>query len=366
MEETEYFSVRNEGENMFKSIKVKNLRAITDLEIDNLGQVNIFVGQNSCGKTTLLEAIFFLIGATNPKLPVRANIFRDFPFLSIQLWPTYFHNMDPNLPIEIVGQIRETMEKQHLLIRPRQHNSRAIESLTSDLESRKLVPTNAEPITELNGLQLEYTSSHDPDEKIISSVYLEKDQLIDEGAKDRHIKGIFVNPFTLADWKDRFDAVQQKKLVPEVVFLLKKIEPQMLDLRLNKIGLLSADIGLSQLIPANLLGGGIAKCLSIALAMLDYKDGIVLIDEIENGLHHSTQQKIWKAVINWAQELNVQVFATTHSNECVKAFNNSIDTTLFKSEAKLFRIERKDEKFRAVEYSKELLAESLESNWEVR
>jgi len=351
---------------MFKSIKIKNLRAITELEIDNLGQVNIFVGQNSCGKTTLLEAIFFLIGATNPKLPVRANIFRDFPFLSIQLWPTYFHNMDPDLPIEIVGQIRDTMEKQHLLIRPRQHNSRAVESLTSDLESRRLVPTNAEPITELDGLKLEYTSSHNPNDKIISSVYLKKDQLIDEGAKDRPIKGIFVNPVTLADWKDRFDAVQQKKLVPEVVFLLKKIEPRMLDLRLNKIGLLSADIGLSQLIPANLLGGGIAKCLSIALAMLDYKDGIVLIDEIENGLHHSTQQKIWKAVINWAQELNVQVFATTHSNECVKAFNNSIDTTLFKSEAKLFRIERKDEKFRAVEYTKELLAESLESNWEVR
>jgi len=73
-----------------------------------------------------------------------------------------------------------------------------------------------------------------------------------------------------------------------------------------------------------------------------------------------------EAVLNWAQELNAQVFATTHSIECVKAFNNSADTTLFESEAKLFRIERKGENFRAVEYSKEILAESLESNWEVR
>lgn len=100
--------------------------------------------------------------------------------------------------------------------------------------------------------------------------------------------------------------------------------------------------------------------------MLDSEDGIVLIDEIENGLHHSIQQKIWKAVFKWAQNLNVQVFATTHSNECIRAFSNSVDTTLFGSEAKLFRIERKDEKFRAVEYSKELLKESVESNWEVR
>ena len=46
---------------MFKSIKINNLRAITDLEIKNLGQVNLIVGQNNCGKTTILEAIFFLM-----------------------------------------------------------------------------------------------------------------------------------------------------------------------------------------------------------------------------------------------------------------------------------------------------------------
>jgi len=100
--------------------------------------------------------------------------------------------------------------------------------------------------------------------------------------------------------------------------------------------------------------------------MLDTRDGIVLIDEIENGLHYSVQEKLWQAVFSWAQDLNVQVFATTHSNECIKAFSRSLDATLFKSQARLFRIERKDEKFRAVEYTKEQLAESLESKWEVR
>ena len=114
------------------------------------------------------------------------------------------------------------------------------------------------------------------------------------------------------------------------------------------------------------MGGGIANSLSIFLAMLDSQDGIVLIDEIEDGLHRSTQNKIWKAIFNLAQKLNVQTFVTTHSNECIRAFSNSVDTTLFGSEAKLFRIERKDKKFRAVEYTQELLSESLESKWEVR
>ncbi len=67
-----------------------------------------------------------------------------------------------------------------------------------------------------------------------------------------------------------------------------------------------------------------------------------------------------------AQKLNVQVFATTHSMECIRGFNDSAEAGLFDAEAKLFRIERKEDKFRAVEYTREVLAASLESNWEVR
>ena len=75
---------------MFKNIRIENLRTITHLEINNLGPVNLFVGQNNCGKTTILEAIFFLVGGTNPHLPVKANTLRGLPFLSDELWSTFF------------------------------------------------------------------------------------------------------------------------------------------------------------------------------------------------------------------------------------------------------------------------------------
>jgi AAA15 family ATPase/GTPase len=351
---------------MFKNIKIKNLRTITELEINNLGQVNLFVGNNNCGKTTLLEAIFFLIGATNPNLPVSANTFRGLPFVSNKLWETYFHNMDPTVVIEIGGQIRAKMEEQFLLIRPHYPKSTTAEPIQNDVSSISFAPGDSETTRKLDGLELTYTSSENPSNKIISEVMLKNGDIITEGKTERDIRGVFVNPLTIYDWKGRFAQVQRKKRIDEVISLLKEIEPNISDLRLNEVGLLEVDIGLSSLLPANLMGGGIAKFLSIAIAMLDYQNGIVLIDELENGLGHSAQQKIWKAVFNWAQDLNVQVFATTHSIECVKAFNNSTDNTLFGSEAKLFRIERKDEKFRAVEYTKELLAESIESNWEIR
>jgi len=102
------------------------------------------------------------------------------------------------------------------------------------------------------------------------------------------------------------------------------------------------------------------------LAILAYENGIVLIDEIDNGLHHSVQESLWKAIFAWANKYKVQIFATTHSDECVKAFAKCSQGSLFAEEAKLYRIEREDDKFRAVEYTTEVLAESLDSNWEIR
>jgi len=351
---------------MFKSIKIKNLRAITELEIDDLGQVNLFVGQNNCGKTTMLEGVFFLIGATNPQLLVNANTFRGLPVMSKELWCTFFHNMDMEVPIEISGKIRESMEEQKLLLRPKKKKVPPTNFEVSDFVSLKVEPGDSKPPFIPDGLELEYTSSKNLTEKITSEIFVKGNDLLVERAKERDIRGIFINPLTIFDWKDRFGAVQRKKQVPEVITLLKEIDPHISYLGLNEIGLLEADIGLPRLLPANLVGGGIAKFLSVALAMLDCQDGIVLIDEFENGLHYSAQQKMWHGVLNWAQKLNVQVFATTHSIECIKAYNNSAASSLFASEAKMFRIERKDENFRAVEYTKEQLAESLESEWEVR
>jgi len=351
---------------MFKSINIKNLRAITELEIENLGQVNLIVGQNNCGKTTLLEALFFIIGRTNSQLPINANAFRGLQFLSNEYWDTFFNNMETDSNIEISVILRETDEEQKLVIHPVIQKQTTAKPVSSDIVSIGIQNGDAKPAFTPSGLELIYTSSQDSTAKSISSVLLKGNELITEGTREGSVRGVFVGPATKFDWRIRLASVQRKKRVGELISSLKEIEPDISDIRINEVGILEADVGLRKLIPFNLMGGGIANSLSILLAMLDSQDGIVLIDEIEDGLHHSIQQKIWKAVFKWAQDLNVQVFATTHSNECIRAFSNSVDMTLFGSEAKLFRIERKDEKFRTVEYTRELLSESLESNWEVR
>jgi energy-coupling factor transporter ATP-binding protein EcfA2 len=350
---------------MFRSVHIQSFRAITDLTVEDLRRVNLFVGHNACGKTTLLESIFFLIGATNPKLPVSVNTFRGFPYVSRAVWPTYFHNMDVSIPIQI-SATDETGEEQRLLIRPYYVHDEADRETSLPMISTSGAPVGSEVGRDANGLELEYSMSSDPGSRETSRVFIKDEKLVDEGMKARRPLGTFVMSLPV-EMKDKFSDVQRRKRVGEVVDLLKDIEPAIQDLRLlDPPGVLYADTGGAELIPVNLMGGGVIKLLTTALSMLNMQDGFVLIDEIENGLGYLSQRKLWEAIFTWAQRLNIQVFASTHSMECIRAFSDLAEADLFGRDAKLFRIERMSDAFRAVEYDRELLAESLESNWEVR
>ena len=79
------------------------------------------------------------------------------------------------------------------------------------------------------------------------------------------------------------------------------------------------DTGLSELIPLSQAGQGVYRLVTILCDIIGEKPDVVLIDEIENGLHHSVHQQIWTGLAETAEKLNVQIFATTHSDECLHA-----------------------------------------------
>ncbi|MCY2964362.1 MAG: ATP-binding protein [Planctomycetota bacterium] len=72
-------------------------------------------------------------------------------------------------------------------------------------------------------------------------------------------------------------------------------------------------------IPIGSLGDGIWRLLGLALALVRSADGVVLIDEIDTGLHYSVMEKMWSLVAETARRLNIQVFATTHSRDCYES-----------------------------------------------
>ena len=118
-------------------------------------------------------------------------------------------------------------------------------------------------------------------------------------------------------------------------------------------------------VPLRTLGDGAMRIFAVALYLAKSSGGFLLIDEVENGIHHSIQAKFWKMVLQTAQRNNVQVLATTHSWDCVKGFAEA-SAELEEVDGVLVRLERHEGRLRAVEYSERNLKAAAKYGIEVR
>ena len=123
--------------------------------------------------------------------------------------------------------------------------------------------------------------------------------------------------------------------------------------------------GYDRPVPLKSLGDGAVRLFGIALATANSRGGLLLIDEAENGIHHTVQYEFWKLVLRMAHANDVQVLATTHSWDCVRGFAYAAAESE-DGEGMLVRLDRDDRGLRAVEYSKEGLLAAAEQGIEVR
>jgi hypothetical protein len=92
-------------------------------------------------------------------------------------------------------------------------------------------------------------------------------------------------------------------------------------------------------VPLRSFGDGVIRVFAIALSLVNAEDGFLLIDEVENGIHHTVQTDVWRVVFRLAQRLNIQVFATSHSWDSIEAFQRAAAET--PEEGVLVRLTRK-------------------------
>ena len=150
--------------------------------------------------------------------------------------------------------------------------------------------------------------------------------------------------------------------------LLKAL--QVLDPRLKAIQdnsssgapMIWVDIGLRELVPLTVMGVGMTHFTRIVLAVASSPGGVVLVDEIDNGLHHSALPDVWRVIRKAAEQLNVQVFATTHSFECVEAAYEALGADGFR----LHRLEVVDGENRCVTLSPTAISGAIRHNMEIR
>jgi predicted ATPase len=123
--------------------------------------------------------------------------------------------------------------------------------------------------------------------------------------------------------------------------------------------------GSSQPFPLRTMGDGMVRLFGIALALVNARDGFLLIDEIENGLHYSIQPDVWRLIFRVASRLNVQVLATTHSWDCIEAFQKAAAESE-SAEGMLIRLESLRGKVVATSFDREDLAVITRDYLEVR
>ena len=118
-------------------------------------------------------------------------------------------------------------------------------------------------------------------------------------------------------------------------------------------------------VPLKSLSDGVTRLFAAALALANSRDGFLVVDEAENGIHYSVQRDFWRMMLRAAHQYNVQVLATTHSSDCVTGFARA--AAEFREALGVYvRLERDGELVRAVEYTEEELETVADQGIEVR
>ena len=350
---------------MLERLHIRNYRVFNDLKIDRLSRINLIAGKNNSGKTSLLEAIFLLAGGGNPQLAISPNIIRGVepgatvPQMMVHtFWKQLFSELDTSSPVKITGH-HESLGQLVLEIakeRPR----------TIKIPLERTGRISLETLSSEQSLVFHYNDSKDQQVEGQISV---KGQGFEVKQGDTEIPF----PATLLQSRigsDKEDAIQlgilrQQKQGHMLLEALQVIEPRLQSIEDNSASgapMIWGDIGLHELIPLSAMGEGMTRIARMILALSSAPDGVVLVDEIENGLHHSILPKVWKVVDTAAKQFNTQVFATTHSFECAEAAHEALGADGFL----LHRLEANGTENRCVTYEPEAISATFKHDMDFR
>lgn len=307
----------------FKDIEIEKFRGIKRLAIEDFKQINLIAGGNNSGKSSILEAIFLLTGLSSPDLSIRINNFRDYSVRDSDDLNLIFYNLETSNPIVFKSNQLLNGETRELFIYPLFSNNLSENKVETIINESGQISSLNVPKNSMLGLKLDFSlkEANKPVIKNTSRIIAEGDgsfRAIRANYNEK-TKSLFINSkFAFSTVIERVDQIITNKQDNEIIEVLKNLEPKITKISVSANRIVNVDIGLPSLIPINVMGDGIRKLLTILTAIYEVRGGILLVDEIDNGLHYSTMKTLWKAIIIACKKFNVQVFATTHNIETLR------------------------------------------------
>ena len=360
---------------LLPDLYIENFRGIKKLSIPRLGRVTLLAGRNGVGKTTVLDAIRVYAARGRHQVLARVLDVRDEITTpsdpredgTVQInWAALFHgrSIREEAPVSI-GPREKTGQ---LRIKPTipDDNHPAFSHMSRPLFYR--LSEDGLPVFEVDCqgrgyflIPLGYGGSLSSVEELLPEI---KCELVGPDALTRSDAARMWNKVALTDDEER---------IARSIGLTYGVEVGRVgvigdDVRENGGDRLRAIVRLKSYerpVPLRSLGEGAQRLFSVALALANSRDGFCLIDEAENGIHYSVQQEFWRMVLQTACENNVQVFATTHSWDCVRGFARAAVEN-GNVEGVLVRLEKEDDGLRPVRYSEDDLKIAADQRIEVR
>lgn len=351
---------------MYTSFSIENFRLFDQLTVEPLARVNLIAGQNNAGKTALLEALWLHNGQNNPELAQRINVWRGLPGGEPgELFSELFKDYQTNLPIKLTAVWdRESETRTLTIVRQRiaEHTSTLTPALSAGTETRRTPPQNvyeheivfeyvdgcgdlysSRAWVELTPLPFELPVPPGVQfDGNVAALRAERGANSDDRQSSVFMQSLGrIGPPELAA---RFGRAEIGGYLSDVEDVMRLIEPRLR--RLTAVptaegpALIYGDVGTGRIIPIALMGSGFSRLLEVALAFAEVSNGSILVDEVENGLHYSVLQGVWKSINQLSRRFNVQVFASTHSYECIYAAQSAFNERESASDFAFFRLQR--------------------------
>ena len=364
-----------------ESITLERFRAFRELTIRGLGRVNLITGKNNAGKSSVLEGLRILANNAAPDVIYDILRYRE---ENVEEVEEEEHPADPDSLFQVSGLfhgfplLSESPEPISISTSGRSspmNMTIRLDWLSEERDSDgiRLVPLDK---TEPDGIPALIVETQDTT-KIHQLGHLGRylypmRRARFEPSNGTRMSCVFVSPYggdgtgVLGPLWDKIALSDREK---DVVEALRIINPQISAVsmigstRRKPTAIVRAD-NIERPIPLRSFGDGLNRLFGIILSLVNARGGLLLVDEFENGLHHTVQLDVWRTIFQLAETLDIQVFATSHSWDAVEAFQKAAQEA--PEEGVLIRLAHKGEDIIPTVLSENELAIATRDEIEVR
>ncbi len=342
---------------MLKNITIENYRLFEKFHLEGMTHINLLVGTNNSGKSSLLEAIYLLVNYKDPTALLRV-LFNRGEFVIRK------HDQQELGQISSVFRGHQFQKDHNVIISSEKDEQLSLEyAFINDNETSR--PTPRVNLTVRERQQSIVSGFFELKDSIFSDAYsgpvvwrFNKHLITTERLNYKKITNLW-DEIVLTPKEDMIlDALRILEPNLERIALMSQTTPEM-SVRLKIKGNEAP-------VPLGSMGDGMYRILALTMSLVSSENGVLLVDEIDTGLHYKTLTQMWRLVIETAKKLDAQVFATTHSWDCLAAFQQALTQTEENDLGTVFRLERKNGQIDYVAYTGDELAVAIDHDIEVR